>query len=517
MSGTGTIISLLQACDDPHLFGRWFKDRTTWQAWFAFIAALFALPMTDEQLAIYQRHTGREAAPSEPITESYLICGRRAGKSFVLALIAVYLSCFKSYAEFLGPGERATVVIIAADRKQARQIYRYIRGLITGTPMLAGMLEREPRADGLDLNNGVSIEIGTASFRTSRGYSFAAVLADETAFWPTDDSAEPDFAVFDALRPGMANIPGAVFLCASSPYARRGALHDAFKRWFAKDEAGILVWKAATREMNPTIPQSVIDRANERDPASAAAEYGAEFRSDVESFMSREAVEAVITPGCFERPRVDGITYTAFVDPSGGASDSMTLAIAHSEKHPEDNRSVVFLDAVREIQAPFSPETAVKELATLLKSYGISSVTGDRYGGEWPREAFRSQGIAYRPSELAKSDIYKDFLPRVNSGEVELLDLPRLIAQLCNLERRTARGGRDSIDHPPGSHDDVANAVAGVLVFQTSARHRLPQAVFGTYGRLSEQEIIDQLPPEEAIRRGLLTRKRAIAEGWIPA
>jgi hypothetical protein len=124
--------------------------------------------------------------------------------------------------------------------------------------MLAGMLDGQPRADGLHLNNNVSIEIGTASFKTSRGYSFAAVLADEMAFWPTDDAAEPDYAVLDALRPGMANIPGAVLLCASSPYARRGALHDAFKRWFGKDEADILVWKAATREMNPTIPRNVI-------------------------------------------------------------------------------------------------------------------------------------------------------------------------------------------------------------------------------------------------------------------
>jgi hypothetical protein len=39
-----------------------------------------------------------------------------------------------------------------------------------------------------------------------------------------------------------------------------------------------------------------------------------------------------------------------------------------------------------------------------------------------------------------------------------------MIGQLCALERRTARGGRDSIDHPPGLHDDLANVAAGVLV-----------------------------------------------------
>jgi hypothetical protein len=45
-----------------------------------------------------------------------------------------------------------------------------------------------------------------------------------------------------------------------------------------------------------------------------------------------------------------------------------------------------------------------------------------------------------------------------------LLPLQRLISQLCGLERRTSRGGRDSIDHAPAAHDDVANAVAGALL-----------------------------------------------------
>jgi hypothetical protein len=43
-----------------------------------------------------------------------------------------------------------------------------------------------------------------------------------------------------------------------------------------------------------------------------------------------------------------------------------------------------------------------------------------------------------------------------------LLDDKRLQAQLIGLERRTSRAGKDSIDHGPGGHDDIANAVAGV-------------------------------------------------------
>jgi hypothetical protein len=59
--------------------------------------------------------------------------------------------------------------------------------------------------------------------------------------------------------------------------------------------------------------------------------------------------------------------------------------------------------------------------------------------------------------------LYAELLPLMNSGRVELLDQPRLLAQLASLERRTARSGRDTIDHPPGAHDDVANAAAGAI------------------------------------------------------
>jgi hypothetical protein len=44
-----------------------------------------------------------------------------------------------------------------------------------------------------------------------------------------------------------------------------------------------------------------------------------------------------------------------------------------------------------------------------------------------------------------------------------LLDAPPLAMELMQLERRTARSGRDSVDHPPQGHDDHANACCGVL------------------------------------------------------
>jgi hypothetical protein len=450
-------VTLLDACADANLFAPWFKDRPSWSPWFAFIAALFALPMTADQLDLYRQCTGRSAPPPKPASEAWLVCGRRAGKSFMLALVAVFLACFRDYRAHLALGERGVILIIAADRKQSRVIFRYIRALLTKVPMLARLIERET-AESFDLTNGVSIEVATASYRSTRGYTLVAALLDELAFWPTDDAAEPDYEVLHALRPGMATIPNAVMLCASSPYAQRGSLWDAHRKHFGKDGDPILIWQAPTRVMNPTVPQSVIDAALEADPSAAAAEYLAQFRADVESFVSRDVVDAAVVPGRHQLPRVEGVHYCAFVDPSGGQADSMTLAVTHAEGER------VVLDLARERRPPFSPDHVVGEFSALLKAYGIGAVRGDRYGGLWPRERFAVHGVEYQVADKAKSDLYRDVLPALNSGRVELLDHPKMLAQLCGLERRTARGGRDSIDHAPGAHDDIANAVAGALL-----------------------------------------------------
>jgi hypothetical protein len=94
----------------------------------------------------------------------------------------------------------------------------------------------------------------------------------------------------------------------------------------------------------------------------------------------------------------------------------------------------------------------------------VTRVVSDKYAGDWPKARFAEHGIALEQSAKPKSDIYHDLLPLLNAGRIELLDNPRLSAQLVGLERRTARSGRDSIDHAPGGHDDLANSVAGVLV-----------------------------------------------------
>ena len=308
-----TAFNIIDACRDSKVFRPAFRHMDTWRAWFAFLAALFGLPMDEDQHRIFTECTQRTDRPTTPASEAWLVCGRRAGKSFTLALIAVFLACSRDWLPYLGIGERGTVMVIAADRRQARTILRYVKGLLQLVPMLTRMIEAE-RQEAVDLNNRISIEVHTASFKTVRGYTIVAALLDEIAFWPTDpDSADPDGEVVSAIKPAMATIPNAMFC-------------------------------------------------------------------------------------------------------------------------------------------------------------------GDRYAGEWPREQFRKHCIQYEPSADSKGAIYGNLLPLLNSAKVRLLNNKRLISQLIGLERRTARGGRDSIDHAPGGHDDCANAVAGALLLAVA---RKPSLVIG--------------------------------------
>jgi len=452
-----TGITISDTMRDPALFGRWFEG-ASWNAWKLFLAALFGLPFGDEDAAaIFSKHTGRATAPATPAREGWVIVGRRGGKSRIAALIAVFLACFRDYSPFLAPGERAVVMVLASDRRQARVIFGYVRAFLE-IPLLRQLVVNETR-DAVELNNQTVIEIHTSSFRSVRGYTCAAVLCDEIAFWSTDEAgANPDTEIITGLRPGMATIPGAMLIAISSPYARKGALWEAYRKHYGQEGDPVLVWQAPTLAMNPTVDPHVIADAYAADEAAAAAEYGAQFRRDIESFVAREAVEACVIPDRRELPPVTGISYVAFVDPSGGVADSMTMAVAHRGR-----QNTIILDVIRDRRPPFNPSDVVAEFAVTLKAYGCDTVAGDRYAGEWPRERFQAFGIHYEPAVKVKSDLYRDMLPVVNSGSIELLDHAKLVNQLCSLERRTARSGRDSIDHGPGGHDDVANAAAGAI------------------------------------------------------
>lgn len=436
---------------DPALFGDQFGG-DSFTPWRALLAAFYGLELTDDETAIVHALTGRQDAPKGAFSELWLAIGRRGGKSQIAALIAVYEALFRDHRAKLAAGEVATVMAIAADRKQARSVMRYVSGLVNGNAMLRQSVVRET-SEGFEFDNRAVIEVHTASHRAVRGYTLSAVVLDEIAFWHVD-GANPDREIVTGLRPGMATLGGKL-VALSSPYAKRGVLWDTYKRHFAGDSERVLVASAPSRTMNPLLPQSIIDEALRDDPEAARAEYLAEFRSGISAFLDLELIEDCSRPKPLQLPPCYGVTYHAFVDPAGGGADEFTMCIAHREA------GHTIIDAVRGRRG--SPADTVAEFATILKQYGIKRVTGDRYAGRWPRDEFDKHGIAYDVSELDRSALYLELLAAIHSGRVELPPCDVVKRQLAGLERRTSRAGRDTIDHPPGGHDDRANAIAGAV------------------------------------------------------
>jgi hypothetical protein len=444
---------------------RWFRkfkwlpgeQQQTWTPWFGFLRTVFGMPLSESDLALFQKCSGRSDVPAGGFTRAWLCCGRRSGKSRMLAMIAAYLGCFRDWTPYLSPGEVPTVIVVAADKKQGRTIFKYCREFIKALKDVS--IERETM-DTLELSNGVSIEIMAADFRTLRSYTTVAVLLDEVAFWQNaEGSSNPDSEIIKALTPSMATIPGAMMLCASSPYAKRGVLFDAFREHYGRDGDDVLFWRAPTRIMNPSVPESFIASEFAKDPVSAASEYGAEFRDDISSFIPAEIIDAAILKGkAVLEPRPD-LAYHAFCDISGGVHDGHALAVAF-----KDADGTTTLAAAREIKSS-NTESVVAEFAAVLKSYGVDTITGDRYGQHWVLDAFARHGITMRHSIYDRSGLYLNLVPALTSGQVKILDIPRLRSQLVALERRITRAtGKEVIDHPGAGADDLANAVAGALV-----------------------------------------------------
>jgi len=354
-------------------------------------------------------------------------------------------------------GETVRVLIVAVSKDQAKLVRNYCEAILESRPGLQRLIEATD-AESITITNGIQIQCVANSFRSIRGPTVVCAIFEELAFWYDERYANPDSEVLRAVRPSMLTVPGALLLGISSPYAKRGLLYEKYRSHFGHDDAKVLVWQADTQTMNPEVDANVIVEAYADDPVAAAAEYGGQFRSDLESFVSREALDAVVSRDVSERGRIAGVRYFGFCDPSGGSRDSFTAAVAHID----GNKAV--LDAIREKKPPLSPDAVVDEFAAFFKSYGISAIKGDRYSGEFVRGLFRTRDIEYRVNDQTKSDIYLAALPAINSGLVELLDNKELLNEITMLERRSRNGGMDCVDHSPNAHDDLANAACGALV-----------------------------------------------------
>ena len=276
-------LDIIQAIRDPNILGDELSPAQE-----AALRALYGLPLEGELLDIAQQCIGRSWQPGQEYREAAFICGRRSGKSDKLAAnVAIYEAFFRDHK--LSPGETGIVLLLALNMRQAKVVKGYIEGKIRKSPILRRHVINT-RALELDLDNRITIAIHPSSFRAIRGLSVVCCVCDEIAFWWTEDRyANPDLEVVRAARPAMATFEYGKLLLVSSPYTMTGVLYDIWRK--REEDKDVLVWRASTSLMNPTVSKKFLAKEKASDPEYYRREYGAEFTETAEAASIASIVE----------------------------------------------------------------------------------------------------------------------------------------------------------------------------------------------------------------------------------
>jgi len=469
--------TIIQAMKDPNIFGRTLlfphPDYKTWKNWELFLKKVYGLPVYSKEgknfiIECTKRGDLVEKDKTNGFDNVFAIIGRRGGKSRISGLVAAYEALFVNWEQYLAPGEKAGIFVVAPQKKQAKIVFGYIRAFIRNYKR--DMIIREGE-EFIELSNNVTILIQACSSRGLRGFSTASIILDELAFFTSKDSGNPTEEVLKALSPTL--LPNAKLFGISTPFGRWGYLFKIFSKAYGKPDKQVLVWRAPTKAMNPVYD---MDRAGRMEAlglaGGGATEYEAFFREDVELFLPEAVLDSIIDIGTFIRLHKRGVRYFGFVDPSGGdGQDSMTMAIAHREEQ------TVILDLVAEKEPPYDVKKVTKKFSERFKSYNISRIRGDKFAGDWPAAEFRLNGIHYEKCPSSKSRLYQEFGGIARLGQVKLLDDPteekKTKLQFMGLIRQTT-SVEEKIDHPRDGHDDIANVIAGVTANIFEMIRRIP-------------------------------------------
>lgn len=454
------IIEFIQSTDG---FGKHkaFRDLSTWQNWLLFLRILYGVDLENvEQYDAFRHFTERVEVPTAPFQEVFLRCGRRGGKSFTSAVIACYEALTGNWQDRTSGGEAAAIFIIASDKSQGRNIFRYCEGLLkVAAP---DQIKRATREE-IELKNGAEISIRAGNYAGIRGYSLALGIVDEAAYLRDESGnyANPIQEVHRSLYPSL--IPGVgKLLFLSTPRTKNGMFYTKFTEFWGKDDPDVLCWKGTTLEMHPGyISEEKVQKDLLKDKAFFSAEWEAAWREDISNLMDAARLRRAMDDH-EPMPYVPDHQYLGFIDASSGKSDSFTIAVGFKERYSGQ----IVIARAEEFPSPFAPGDIVPRVAAIAHAYHLSFLYSDAYARGWCEESFRKENLRIEIVKESKSQLYVQFQGLLQLDQLWLPNDPRAETQFLELERTDNRDGTWRVDHPMygGAQDDLSNSIAGCAV-----------------------------------------------------
>lgn len=470
MNDMPPLIPLTTAFADPNYFGNVFAGESYW-TWKVAGKLLDGIQLTEErEIALFERCTGRpyNRQAARAVRRLIMLVGRRGGKDRFESAVGIWRAALcQNWKRHISAGEGAVVILIGADKQQAKILRKYCHGLLEAPRLAAEVIRQTDTV--IEFRNGGSLEIVANDADLVRGRSAIAILGTEAAHWKVDDDLlSSDEEVVTGLLPSMAMCPdcaGGLLLMASSVYRKRGYMYRKFRELHGNNDTDEICWFAPSQVMNPLLTQATIDEALASDRVRMSAEFLNVWREDISDYIPAELLEACTDFGCYERPPQGyGFSYTAHVDIATGLGNS---SAAFSIAHRDYAKGLQVQDVLREVRPPFVPEIVVREFAELAKRYGVTTVYADQFAyglhaGLW--DATRT-GVRLAEAKHNTAENFLRLLPSLLAKKVLFLDSKVQRSQFASLERHMM-SGNETIRKPQtaSARDDCATAAAGALV-----------------------------------------------------
>jgi hypothetical protein len=464
------LIPLTTAFADPNYFGNVFAGESYW-TWKVAGKLLDGIQLTEErEIALFERCTGRpyNRQAARAVRRLIMLVGRRGGKDRFESAVGIWRAALcQNWKRHISAGEGAVVILIGADKQQAKILRKYCHGLLEAPRLAAEDIRQTDTV--IEFRNGGSLEIVANDADLVRGRSAIAILGTEAAHWKVDDdSLSSDEEVVTGLLPSMAmcpDCPGGLLIMASSIYRKRGYMWRKYREVHGNSDTDEVCWFAPSQVMNPLLTDATIAEALASDRVRMSAEFLNQWREDISDYIPIELLEACTDFGCYERPPERyGNHYVAHVDIATGLGNS---AAALSIGHRDYTKGLQVQDVIREVRPPFVPETVIGEFAELAKRYGVTTVYADQfaYGLHASLWDGTRTGVRLAEAKYNTAENFLRLLPSLLAKKVRFLDSKVLRSQFSSLERHMM-SGNETIRKPQtaSARDDVATATAGALV-----------------------------------------------------
>jgi hypothetical protein len=459
--------------------------------------------------------------------ELHLALGRRSSKTILTSIIVTYeayklIMLGDPYKHYEIPeGEEIAIINVANSQNQANRLFAQIKERIRKAPFFRGRVDTTTASiirlftdvdlarisdpdTNISVDGSIVLVCGHSNPDTLRGYSAAAIMFDEFAFYDENpkisgrafyNALKPSIAAFDAKGDGR-------LVELSSVNGMSGIFYEIWRNGQDDDPAfrDILSFRLATWDINEKLKYDgeFLTKTRMQDPDAFNVEYGSMWNTSGASkrFFPRELVDSAVYP--MMTPQHHGMReykYYVHVDPAS-SKDAYCLVVVYRVPYvtPRGEKRFKINLAYHEIWKPGPMGLDFKDIDNqvfdICRRFKAVSVTYDVWNSVHSVEYLRNKGLRASRLQFSRANkalFYSNLEDLMHRKELCMYYDETIYGELVNLRYKPSmRGisiGKDEKSDCPT--DDLIDCLAGAawMAIGREKKDALPTTVIANMGR----------------------------------